>query len=86
MTPSFPKKPVFAGGGLVGGLVLGFAVLYLLAALDSSMHSERDVEACLKLPVLALVPTMDPALLGRSAANGNGRGQAGEMRIAGTRN
>jgi polysaccharide chain length determinant protein (PEP-CTERM system associated) len=64
MTPSFPKKVNFAGGGLGGGLVLGFAVLYLIAALDSSMHTEQEVEACLKLPVLALVPTVDPAGLG----------------------
>jgi polysaccharide chain length determinant protein (PEP-CTERM system associated) len=86
MTPSYPKKPVFAGGGLAGGLALGLAVLYLLAALDSSMHSERDVEACLKLPVLAIVPTMDPALMGRSTGNGNGGARASEMGLAGTRN
>ena len=82
MTPSFPKKPVFAGGGLAGGLALGLAVLYLLAALDSSMHSERDVEACLKLPVLALVPTMDPA----RAARSNGKRRIKELEFTGTRN
>jgi protein tyrosine kinase modulator len=81
MTPSFPKKPIFAGGGLAGGLALGLAVLYLLAALDSSMHSERDVEVCLKLPVLALVPTIDPA--GKGRLNGNGRVK--ELGFAGTR-
>src|SRR5215813_7516631 len=84
MSPSYPKKPVFAGGGLAGGLALGLAVLYLLAALDSSMHSERDVEVCLKLPVLAMVPTMDPALMGRSTGNGNGGARASEMGLAGT--
>src|SRR5439155_1122931 len=31
MTPSFPKKTVFAGAGLGGGLALGLAILYLLA-------------------------------------------------------
>jgi polysaccharide chain length determinant protein (PEP-CTERM system associated) len=82
MTPSFPKKPIFAGGGLAGGLALGFAVLYLLAALDSSMHSERDVEVCLKLPVLALVPTMDPT----RAARSDGKGRIKELDFAGTRN
>lgn len=57
-SPSFPNKPLFAGVGFGGGLALGLATLYLLAALDSSMHSERDVELCLKLPVLAMVPTL----------------------------
>jgi len=85
MTPSFPKKPIFAGGGLAGGLALGLAVLYLVAAIDSSMHSERDVEACLKLPVLAMVPTMDPAAMGRSTGNGHGRGKASELGFAGKR-
>jgi hypothetical protein len=56
----------------------------LLAALDSSMHTERDVEACLKLPVLALVPTVDPA--GRAHSNGHGKGKARELGLAGTRN
>jgi len=77
MTPSFPKKPIFAGGGLAGGLALGLAVLYLFAALDSSMHSERDVEVCLKLPVLALVPTIDPS--------GKGQGRVKELGFASTR-
>jgi polysaccharide chain length determinant protein (PEP-CTERM system associated) len=61
MSPSFPKKPLFAGGGLGGGVAIGLALLYLLAAMDSSMHTERDVEVCLKLPVLAMVPTVAPA-------------------------
>jgi polysaccharide chain length determinant protein (PEP-CTERM system associated) len=81
MTPSFPNKTRFAGGGLAGGLALGLAVLYLLAALDSSMHSERDVEVCLKLPVLAMVPTVDPAGKGRESHNGKPK----ELGFANTR-
>jgi polysaccharide chain length determinant protein (PEP-CTERM system associated) len=57
--PSFPDKLKFGGGGLGGGLALGLAILYLLAASDKAMHTERDVEICLKLPVLAAVPTLD---------------------------
>ncbi len=72
MSPSFPKKPLFAGGGFGGGLALGLAILYLIAALDSSMHTERDVEVCLKLPVLAMLPTLEPA--GRQLANVEGKG------------
>ena len=81
MTPSFPKKAVFAGGGLGGGLAIGLAVLYLIAALDSSMHTERDVEVCMKLPVLATVPTVAPA--GRNQANGSTKSRG--LELQGTR-
>jgi len=79
MTPSFPKKQIFAGAGAGAGLALGLAILYLLAALDPSMHTERDVEACMHLPVLAMVPNVAPA--GKAPARGNGEG----LRLAGTR-
>src|SRR6266478_3978791 len=57
--PSFPKKVYFAGGGLGGGLALGLAILYLIAIGDKAMHTERDIELALKLPVLALVPVLN---------------------------
>jgi polysaccharide chain length determinant protein (PEP-CTERM system associated) len=57
--PSFPKKLVFAGGGLAFGLALGVGIIYLLAALDKAMHTELDVEYCLKLPVLVALPILD---------------------------
>jgi polysaccharide chain length determinant protein (PEP-CTERM system associated) len=57
--PSFPNKLLFAGGGLGGGLALGLAVLYLFAAMDKSLHSERDVELGLKLPLLVAIPALD---------------------------
>jgi polysaccharide chain length determinant protein (PEP-CTERM system associated) len=59
--PSFPKKTYFAGGGLGAGLVLGLGIMYLIAFTDKSMHTERDVELCLKLPVLATVPKLELA-------------------------
>ena len=79
MTPSFPKKPVFAGAGAGGGLALGLAILYMLAAFDPSMHTERDVEVCMQLPVLALVPNVAPA--GKVLSNKNGD----HLRLARTR-
>ena len=79
MTPSFPKKTTFAGMGAGGGLALGLAILYMLSALDPSMHTERDVEVCLQLPVLAVVPSVAPA--GRMQASNNGHG----LKLAGTR-
>lgn len=60
-SPSFPKLLNFAGGGLGGGLVLGLAILYLLMAMDKTFHTESDVEAHLKLPVLTSLPIIGGA-------------------------
>jgi len=58
--PSFPNRPLFALGGFGGGLGLGLAIAFLLEMKDSSMRSERDVEFILHLPVLAMVPAIEP--------------------------
>jgi uncharacterized protein involved in exopolysaccharide biosynthesis len=58
--PSFPKLPFFAGGGLGGGLMLGFGLALLLEVQDTSMRSEHDVEVVLRLPVLAMIPVIAP--------------------------
>ena len=60
--PSFPKRPRFALMGLAGGLALGAGLALLLGIQDTSLRSERDVEHLLRLPVLALVPSMAPTL------------------------
>ncbi|MGH9717554.1 MAG: GumC family protein [Candidatus Acidiferrales bacterium] len=58
--PSFPKPPLFALGGLAGGLGLGLALAFMLEMQDTSMRSERDVEFVLHLPVLAMIPAVEP--------------------------
>ena len=58
-SPSFPKKIIFVGGGVGLGLAMSLGILYLLAISDKAMYSERDVELCLKVPVLAAVPSFD---------------------------
>jgi protein tyrosine kinase modulator len=58
-SPSFPKKTIFVGGSLGAGLALSLGILYLLAMSDKAMYSERDVELCMKLPVLTTVPSFD---------------------------
>ena len=58
--PSFPNRPLFAIGGLGGGLALGFGIAFLLEMRDTSMRTERDVEFVLRLPVLAMVPEIAP--------------------------
>jgi uncharacterized protein involved in exopolysaccharide biosynthesis len=57
--PSFPNTPKFAGGGLAAGLALGLGFLYRLMLMDQTFHTERDVELCLKLPVLTTIPLLE---------------------------
>jgi polysaccharide chain length determinant protein (PEP-CTERM system associated) len=72
--PSFPKISYFAAAGLGGGMVLSLAILYFFMATDHTLHTEKEVEVYLKLPVLASLPVMkllaakagNAALLGRS--------------------
>jgi polysaccharide chain length determinant protein (PEP-CTERM system associated) len=59
ITPSFPKKSYFAGGGVAAGFVLSLAILYILMMIDKTLHNERDVEMYLKLTVLAAVPVLE---------------------------
>jgi polysaccharide chain length determinant protein (PEP-CTERM system associated) len=54
--PSFPKLPLFAGGGLGAGLMFGLGLSLLMELHDTSMRSEHDVEVVLRLPVLAMIP------------------------------
>lgn len=58
--PTFPNRPLFALGGFGGGLGLGLGIAFLLEMKDSSMRTERDVEFTLHLPVLAMVPAIEP--------------------------
>jgi polysaccharide chain length determinant protein (PEP-CTERM system associated) len=63
-TPSFPKKVVFVGGGFGAGLALSLGILYMLALNDKAMYTERDIEVCLNMPVLASVQSFDLKLGG----------------------
>jgi polysaccharide chain length determinant protein (PEP-CTERM system associated) len=59
-SPSFPNRPLFALGGLVGGLAVGLGLTFLREMQDTSLRTERDVEVGLRLPVLAMLPAIDP--------------------------
>jgi polysaccharide chain length determinant protein (PEP-CTERM system associated) len=54
-SPTFPKRGVFIGGGLAGGLVLGLLMAGLLEYRDTAMRTERDIWAFTKLPTLAVI-------------------------------
>jgi len=71
--PSFPNRPLFVLGGLGGGLGLGLGLALLLEMKDTSVKTERDVEFALHLPVLAMVPAIEPASekKGKRAPNQN---------------
>ena len=75
-SPSFPNRPLFALGGLGGGLALGVGLAFLLETQDKSLRTERDVEFALRLPVLAIVPAIEPVSGGsprkRSLTRGSG--------------
>jgi polysaccharide chain length determinant protein (PEP-CTERM system associated) len=69
VTPSFPKKLYFAGGGVGGGFALSLAILYVLMIMDKSFHTERDVELHLKLTVLAAIPVFETIRAGNRHMN-----------------
>jgi polysaccharide chain length determinant protein (PEP-CTERM system associated) len=60
-SPSFPKIYKFVLGGLAAGLALGLGITFLLEMKDTSMRTERDVEFALRLPVLAMIPAVQPS-------------------------
>ncbi len=57
--------------GLAGGLSLGLGIAFFLEMKDTSFKTERDVEFSLHLPVLAMVPAIEPLLAknGKAAVN-----------------
>jgi polysaccharide chain length determinant protein (PEP-CTERM system associated) len=76
--PTFPNRPLFALGGLGGGLGLGLFLVWLVEARDKSLRNEKDVEACLGLPTLAMVP----ALTAAPAQKEFQEGEAGKLGLA----
>jgi polysaccharide chain length determinant protein (PEP-CTERM system associated) len=69
--PSFPNRPLFALGGLGGGLALGLGIAFFLEMKDTSFKTERDVEFSLHLPVLAMVPAIEPLLAKNGKTDSN---------------
>jgi protein tyrosine kinase modulator len=64
--PSSPNRPLIAGAGFGGGVALGLGLIMLLEVRDKSMRTESDIEMFLKLPTLALVPSIDMDSTGSS--------------------
>jgi len=60
--PTFPNRPLFAGGGFILGLALGVGLVLLYEYRDKTLRSELDVLAGLKLRTLAMLPDIDEPL------------------------
>ena len=58
-SPNWPKRPLFALGGLAAGLALGLGIVALIEYRDTALRSERDVWAFTQLPTLAVVAWTD---------------------------
>jgi uncharacterized protein involved in exopolysaccharide biosynthesis len=55
-SPSFPNRPLFAGGGLAAGLALGMVLAIWLEVRDKAIRTEKDAAAAMDLPLLVSVP------------------------------
>ncbi len=56
--PIGPNRRLVAVLGSVAGLVLGFGLAFLREFMDSTMHTEDDLAAQIKLPILASIPSI----------------------------
>lgn len=56
LKPDFPNRMKMCGMGLGAGLALGFTVVILLEVLDDRLHSDKDIENVLSIPVISEIP------------------------------
>jgi polysaccharide chain length determinant protein (PEP-CTERM system associated) len=80
--PSFPKLPIFAGGGFGAGLLLGLGLSLLQEMHDTSLRSEHDVEVVLRLPVLAMIPEISTRTVSKARSVNAPQASYAEKEIA----
>ncbi|MGH9407497.1 MAG: GumC family protein [Terriglobia bacterium] len=61
--PSYPKPPLFIGGGFAAGLVLGLAAVLGIERNDKRIRTGRDVEYYLGTMVFAAIPSIEVTAL-----------------------
>lgn len=65
--PTFPKRPLFAAGGMGGGLAIGVILVFLPAFIKKQVRNEKDVLFYLQLPTLTTLPDLE-AKRGKAAS------------------
>ncbi len=55
-SPTSPKRPLNAALGLMGGLLAGIILAFVLEAMDDTLRSVEDVQELTALPLLGQVP------------------------------
>lgn len=58
LKPSGPHRKRIALGGLVGALLAGFALAFLIDARDRSFRSEEDIQTYLHVPFVVSIPPL----------------------------
>jgi polysaccharide chain length determinant protein (PEP-CTERM system associated) len=61
LKPFFPDVFKFSVGGLAGGIALSLGLTLLLEMRDTSVRSDKELEALIHLPVLVVVPALSSA-------------------------
>lgn len=54
--PVAPKRNTYYMGALMAGIVIPIAIIYLLLLLDNKVHTRKDVEEVLRIPILGDIP------------------------------
>ena len=55
--PVSPRKGIVLFGALIMGFLIPFVILYLKFLLDNKIHSRKDIEDVVKIPVLGEIPS-----------------------------
>jgi uncharacterized protein involved in exopolysaccharide biosynthesis len=57
--PTFPNRYAFAGGGFIGGMLLGLLIAAFLEYRNTALRTEKDIWAFTQLPTLAIISHID---------------------------
>ena len=72
-SPSFPKRWLFALGGLFLGILVGFGTAAWLEYRNTALRSEQDIYAFLHLPTLAVISVLGDTPLPKPTTDSTGK-------------